>query len=198
MRSPGSRGGRRAARADPDAHRGGVPLEPLDACLAQQHALAAGAILHQQDRGFDLARAAPLQHRRLDQLGAHGSHGEAEQQDETPEQTRHAAVADVVGVAPPEPGERDRGEQKTERPRPDRRLDRERKVHGDPGAEPHGQPQEPTLALGQQVVGEPGREVPCDRRAACAAAQQADRRAVERAVRHRDRCARPRADIGAS
>ena len=157
-RSPGSKDGCCAACADPDAGGSGVRLEPLDAQLAEQQALAADPIFHEQDRGLEVVRGAPIQHRRVDQVRAQGRDREAEQNDDEAEQAWRAALECVGGQSPPRPGQQQCGQQQAGRTEPERRLERQREIGCDAGAEPDRQPQQPALALGQQVGDEPGEQ----------------------------------------
>ena len=156
-RSPGSNAGSALRVLTRILGRSGVALQPLDSSVAEQKALAAGAILHEQDRGLELVRAAPLKHRRLDQLRAHARHREAEQKGQNAEQAWHAAER-RGGQAPPQPEQKNTSNEQTGRAEPDRRLDRQREVDGDAGAERDRQPKQPALALREQVAGEPGQE----------------------------------------
>ncbi len=185
----------RAASAHADLGRSGVALQPLDSRVAEQKALAAGAILHEQDGGLELVRTAILKHRRLDQLRAHARHREAEQKDQNAEQAWHAAEKRRGGQAPPQPEQKNASNEQTGRAEPDRGLNREREVHGDAGAEPDRQPKKPALALREQIAGEPGQEARRHGRAAGDAAHETEAGGMERAVRHRRVCARSRADV---
>ena len=130
-----------AACADPDAGGSRVRLDSLDAQLAEQQALAADPIFHEQDRGLEVVRGAPIQHRRVDQVRAQGRDREAEQNDDEAEQAWRAALECVGGQSPPRPGQQQCGQQQSSRTQPKRRLERQREICCDAGTEPDRQPQ---------------------------------------------------------
>ena len=149
-------------------------LEPLDHGLAEQKALPADALLDEQDRGRR-ARGPPAAPAPAPRPAACASSPPRSRARGRRTPSRPGAQRENASAGRRHHSQNRRTAARTQagRAEPGRRLDREREVHGDARAKPDRQPEEPALALREQVLGEPGQEA---RRSGPAAGHVARRR----------------------